>query len=226
MPVLWISTLVMLGALVLVLGFLLLGVLRNVGLLTWRVEQLEATTPSRLGRSGLAPGKKAPDFTLASVGNGEVSLREFAGRKILLVFVQTHCEPCHEIVPELNKFAAQHSEIQIIAVNHATPEEAREWIAETKARFPVLIQEDWAISKRYEVFATPFAFLIDEQGLVAAKGIVSQRHHLGYLLASVAPKAHVPANEDCDAVAAEKVSVAAREENAKQDEVAPVKVQF
>jgi len=32
-----------------VLGFLLLGALRALALLRWRVEQLEATTPSRLG---------------------------------------------------------------------------------------------------------------------------------------------------------------------------------
>ena len=225
MPVFWISALVTLGAMVLVTGFLLLGVLRNVGMLTWRLEQLEATTPSRLGRSGLAPGKKAPDFTLPSVGNGDVSLHAFAGCKVLLVFVQTRCEPCHAIVPELNKFADQHREIQIVAVIHATPDEAREWIADTKVRFPVLVQEDWAVSKRYEVFATPFAFLIDEQGHVAAKGIVSQRHHLGYLLSSAASKAHVPSNEDRDTVAAKKESVAAGEEHAQQEEITPATAQ-
>jgi hypothetical protein len=53
---------------VLFLGFLLLGVLRAVALLRWRVAQLEATTPSRLGRSGLRPGKKAPDFRTGSRG--------------------------------------------------------------------------------------------------------------------------------------------------------------
>jgi methylamine dehydrogenase accessory protein MauD len=194
--------LVLLWVLVLVQGFLLLGLLRNVGLLTWRLEQLEATTPSRLGRSGLKPGKQAPDFTLARVPDGEVSLRDFAGRKVLLVFVQTRCGPCHDIMPELNKLARQNRELQIVAVNHSTPEEARQWTDETEAHFPVLIQEDWAVSKRYEVFATPFGFLIDERGFVAAKGIITQRHHLGYLLSSVAPPAPSSSDEDPDAIAA------------------------
>jgi methylamine dehydrogenase accessory protein MauD len=203
MSIPWISAFVALCALVLVLGFLLIGVLRNVGLLTWRLEQLEATTPSRLGRSGLAPGKKAPDFTLASVHAGDVALGDLAaGRKTLLVFVQARCGPCHDIVPELNKFADQYREIQVIAVNHATPDEAREFVAETEARFPVLIQEDWAVSKRYEVFATPFAFLLDERRIVAAKGIITQRHHLGYLLSSAVFNENSPANEDSHDLAA------------------------
>src|SRR5262245_13902815 len=75
----WIIATFALWALVLFLGFLLLGVLRNVGSLTWRLEKLEATTPGRLNRSGLRPGKPAPDFLLPRATAGEVSLREFSG---------------------------------------------------------------------------------------------------------------------------------------------------
>src|SRR6516162_9497588 len=88
------------------LGFLLLGTLRSLGLLSWRLEQLEATTPKRLGRDGLKPGKRAPDFTLPSVDGNEVALHDFRGRKVLLVFTQSGCAPCKAIVPELNRLGA------------------------------------------------------------------------------------------------------------------------
>ena len=42
MSIFWITGLVMLWAAVLFLGFLLLGTLRSLGLLSWRLEQLEA----------------------------------------------------------------------------------------------------------------------------------------------------------------------------------------
>src|SRR5947209_10945002 len=103
MNLFWLISSLALWALVLFLGFLLLGTLRALGLLRWRLEQLEATTPSRLGRSGLKPGKKAPDFTLPSVAGPEVALHDFAGRPVLLVFTQTGCGPCHTIMPELNR---------------------------------------------------------------------------------------------------------------------------
>src|SRR5262245_36985429 len=61
---------------VLLLGFLLLGTLRALALLRWRLEQLEATTPRRVGRDGLPRGQKAPDYTLPSAEGPEVSLHD------------------------------------------------------------------------------------------------------------------------------------------------------
>src|SRR5512145_103011 len=104
------------------LAFLLLGALRALGLQGWRLDQLEATTPSRIGRSGLKPGKQAPGFTLPSVAGGEVSLGDFAGRKVLLVFVQSGCGPCHDIAPELNRLAARDGDWQVLVVNNAEPQ--------------------------------------------------------------------------------------------------------
>ena len=34
--------------------------------------------------------------------------------------------------------------------------------------FPVAVQKSWEISRRYAMFATPIAYLIDESGKVAA----------------------------------------------------------
>src|SRR3989337_502178 len=108
------------------LAFLLLGALRALGLVSWRLEQLEATTPSRPGRDGLKLGKKAPDFTLPSTANGDRSLRDFAGRKVLLVFTQSGCGPCHAIAPELNRVRDK-GEFQVVVVNNGPLVENRRW---------------------------------------------------------------------------------------------------
>src|SRR5262245_62908445 len=150
---------------VLALGFLLLGTLRLLELLRWRLEQLEATTPSRLGRSGLKPGKKAPDFTLTSVAGAEVTLSRFAGRKVLLVFVQPGCGPCRLITPELNRLQGK-GEVQVVVVSNGDSEANKKWAGEVQARFPVVTQERLSLSRRYEAFATPFAFLVDERGVI------------------------------------------------------------
>lgn len=170
-----------LGLGVLVLGFLLLGALRALGLLGWRLAELEATTPRRIGRDGLKPGRRAPDFTRPGADGREVSLRDFAGREVLLVFTQSGCSPCQKLVPELNRLADGGS--QVVVVNNGSPEATRTWIAEVGARFPVLAQDQFAVSKLYQVFATPFAFLIDEKGVIASKGIIHSRQHLSYVLA-------------------------------------------
>jgi methylamine dehydrogenase accessory protein MauD len=168
-------------ALVLTLGFLVVGALRALGLVNWRLDQLELTRPSRLGRDGLKVGRKAPDFTLPSANGGEVSLHDFAGRQVLLVFTQSGCGPCHDMAPEFNRVQDQ-GQHQVLVVNNGEPDEAREWAAEVRARFPVLVQEKFSLSKRYEAFATPFAFLIDEEGVIASNGIAGSRQYLNYVL--------------------------------------------
>ncbi len=181
MSTVWLVASALLWVLVLLLGFMLLGVLRGLALMRWRLEQLEATTPRHVGRSGLKPGQKAPDFTLPSVSGGEVSLHDFAGRTVLLVFTQSGCKPCHKVAPDLNRLKDA-GEVQVVVINNGEPEATREWAAEAKARFLVLQQEKFSVSRRYEIFATPFAFLIDPQGVVASQGIVNNGQHIGFVL--------------------------------------------
>src|SRR5215471_631537 len=172
---------VLIWLLVLFIAFVLLGSLRAMALLRWRLEQLEATTPSRLGRNGLRPGKKAPSFRLPSVVGAEAALADHAGRRVFLVFVQTGCGPCSAVVPDLNRLHRE-GKYQLLVVNNADRDKAREWVNEHNAEFPVLIQEKWVVSKRYEVIATPFAFLIDEKGIVKSEGIVNSKEQIGFVL--------------------------------------------
>jgi methylamine dehydrogenase accessory protein MauD len=174
-------SIVVLALVVLALGFLVLGTLRALGIVNWRLDQLELTRPSRLGRDGLKVGKRAPDFTLLSATGGEVSLHTFAGRKVLLVFTQAGCGPCHDMAPAFKRVQDQ-GEHQVLVVNNGEPDETRKWAEEINGGFLILIQEKFNVSKLYEVFATPFAFLIDEQGVLASKGIVTSREHISFLL--------------------------------------------
>jgi methylamine dehydrogenase accessory protein MauD len=181
MTILLVISSILLWLAVLLLGFLLLGALRAVDQLRWRVEQMEATTPSRMGRSGLRVGKKAPDFTLPGATGGDVSLQSYAGRRLLLVFTQAGCGPCQRIVPELNRLHDT-GKIEVVAINKGETEATRKWMEEAHIRFPVAMQEAFTVSKRYEVFATPFAFLIDEQGVIASRGIVNSKQQIGFVL--------------------------------------------
>jgi methylamine dehydrogenase accessory protein MauD len=188
MSIFWMLSTVILWVAVFFLGFLLLGTLRALGLLSWRLEQLEATTPKRLGREGLKAGKRAPDFTLPSAAGHEVSLHDFSGRRVLLVLTQSGCGPCRTVIPELNRL--ERGDAQVLVVNNGDTEATRKWSADVGARFPVLAQDKFSISKKYEVFATPFAFLIDTKGVIVSKGIINNRQHIRYVLAGT----RVPGN--------------------------------
>jgi methylamine dehydrogenase accessory protein MauD len=177
----WLVSYVGLWLVVLSLAFLLLGALRALGLLRWRLEQLEATTPTRMGRAGLKVGRKAPDFTLPSVNGAEVSLHDYCGRKLLLVFMQPGCGPCHRVMPELNRLHGA-GEPEVLVVQNGELDTACKWAQEHRPSFPVAVQDRYALSKKYEIFATPFAFLIDEHGIILSRGIASRRQYLGYIV--------------------------------------------
>src|SRR6516164_7246152 len=115
-------------AAVLFLAFLVVGALRALALLRWQLDQLQATTPTRKGRGGLMVGAKALPFTLPSVAGSEVSLADYAGRSLFLVFVQTGCGPCHAVVPDLNRLQ-QSGKYQVLVVNNGERQAVEKWTA-------------------------------------------------------------------------------------------------
>lgn len=197
MHVLSIASQALLWAAVLALGFLLLGLLRRLALLQWRLDEVTAVTPSRIGRDGLPPGRAAPDFALPSTGGSIVALADFGGRPRLVAFVQPGCGPCGEVVPALNA-VHRRGEVAVIAVASGEPADNRAWAERHGAEFPVLVQQHREVARRYEVFATPYAFVVDEQGRIAAKGIVNNAQHVDFLLAGArnGKRAHRAAAEE------------------------------
>jgi peroxiredoxin len=177
--VLWIAVAV-LTIFTLVLGFILLGALRRTELLTWRVEQMEYRTPRRVGRDGLRPGTPAPDFELNSVQGELVSLSKFRGRQVLVVFTQGGCGPCHGLVADLKEFKKIPQ--QILVVHQGDRESAIDLAGAQQPAFPILLHEGIELWRKYEAFATPFLFLIDEKGVVISRGIAHNRQQVQFVL--------------------------------------------
>jgi peroxiredoxin len=122
---------------------------------------------SRIERSGLAPGTPAPRFTLDDIYGRPVSFDDFAGRRVLLVFSDPHCGPCERLAPQLVRIQREHeADVRIVMVSRGDRDENRRKAERHGVNFPVLVQPGWKVSRDYGIFATPVAFLIDEQGTV------------------------------------------------------------
>jgi peroxiredoxin len=125
-------------------------------------------TRSKIKRDGLETGTAAPDFWLPRLdGGGELSLSELHGKPVLLVFSDPHCGPCNVLAPELEKFHRRHPQLQLVMISKGEPAENRAKVKEHGLTFPVVLQQQWEISRRYAMFATPIAYLVNEQGIVA-----------------------------------------------------------
>ena len=122
---------------------------------------------SKLKRDGLKAGTSAPNFRLPRVdGDGDVSLEALRGRRVLLVFSDPHCGPCNVLAPQLEQFHREHTELALVMISRGEPKENRAKVKEHALTFPVLLQAHWEISRRYAMFATPIAYLIDEAGII------------------------------------------------------------
>jgi peroxiredoxin len=124
---------------------------------------------SRLEREGLEPGTPAPVFSLPDLSGEPVSLADFRGRQVLLVFSDPNCGPCDAVADDLAALHSEQEDLAILAVSRGELEENLRKADEHAIDFPVVIQNGWRLSKQYGIFATPVAFLIDENGVIAAK---------------------------------------------------------
>lgn len=131
---------------------------------------------SRLVRDGLKPGTAAPLFRLADLRGEMISLEDYRGRRVILIFTDPHCGPCEELAPHLGNLQGRcHEEgVALIVVARGELEENRRKAEANGFEFPVVLQERWKLSQEYGIFAVPVAFLIDEQGVIAlpvARGV-------------------------------------------------------
>jgi hypothetical protein len=126
-----------LGVAALGLGFLHAGALWALRVGGWRLGQIEIALSGRLG---LSPGTKAPAFSLPSVQGARVALNGFAGRRVLLVFIQSRGHPWQPLLPELNRLQRQGS-LQALLIETGGPEAAKQLAGEGRAAFPVHVQE-------------------------------------------------------------------------------------
>jgi peroxiredoxin len=124
---------------------------------------------SHIPREGLTPGSIAPSFRLPQVNScDEISIETYRGTRILLVFSDPKCNPCNELGPKLAKLAHRTPDIQVLMVSRGNMELNRDKVASFGISFPVVIQRHWEISQLYATFATPVAYLIDQNGSISS----------------------------------------------------------
>ena len=123
---------------------------------------------SRIEREGLKAGTPAPPFELPDLAGREVSLAEHRGRRLLLVFSDPECGPCDTLLPDLARLERDRRDdgLAVVMVSRGEAADNRRKAAAAGAEFPIVLQSGWRLSKDYGIFATPVAFLVDEEGVI------------------------------------------------------------
>jgi len=133
-----------------------------------RLASERPLSESLIEREGLKAGVPAPTFELHDLEGGIFSLAEQRGRRVLIVFSDPECGPCDALLPDLARLHRDQREggLAFVMVSRGAVEENRRKAKASGADFSVVLQSGWKVSKEYGIFATPVAFLVDEEGVI------------------------------------------------------------
>jgi peroxiredoxin len=159
-----------------------------------RLTSERPLSESLIEREGLKAGTRAPAFELPDLAGRKVSLAEHRGRRVLLVFSDPECGPCDALLPDLARLDRDHGKdgLALMLVSRGGVEENRRKAEASGVEFPVVLQPGWKLSKEYGIFATPVAFLVDEEGVIERDVVRGPADILALAQAALSAEGRVP----------------------------------
>lgn len=129
-----------------------------------------------LRRSTAALNAPAPDFRLAALDGGLVSLADFSGRIVLLNFWATWCLDCRREAPALEAlhrgYKGEGFSVLAVSLDQDGRKTLGAFVAEHKLTYPVLLA-DKKTPLAYGVYGLPTSYLVDGGGVVVRRYVGS-----------------------------------------------------
>jgi methylamine dehydrogenase accessory protein MauD len=200
---LWLASYLVLWGLVVVMCLLLIGILRQLGLMQRQlvsdtVQPQGGSSVPTLEQDGPIIGSPLADLEAGTInGFGTLTLATLHNRgSTLLVFMSPMCETCQHIVEPLNTLAADAVRaVQPVVIMRADEQGCRAFLSVFPLHMPVVCDHDRTITMGLDIHRTPFGLLYDEQSTLMRKGLVEGQEDLLALLgdesAPVTAQAHV-----------------------------------
>jgi peroxiredoxin len=103
-----------------------------------------------------------PDFALQDIGGHHVSLRDFAGKPLIVHFFATWCDHCREELPALVRLR-ERSGATVLAISVAeNGQRVSRFFQQMPVNFPVLLDLDRAVAKSWGITTLPTTYVLDD----------------------------------------------------------------
>jgi peroxiredoxin len=115
-------------------------------------------------------GFLAPDFELVNLNGDTVRLADYHGRPVILNYWASWCPPCRGEMPTFQKIYAQYESqgLVVLAVNSQESRSIAAGFSQSQnLTFITLLDEDGAVSNRYQVDSLPTTFFINKTGYIS-----------------------------------------------------------
>lgn len=115
-------------------------------------------------------GQMAPDFTLHTLSDQQITLSKLHGKKLFLNFWASWCVPCRQEMPDLLKMSRQYNkQVTVYGINMTSEDgiaPANQFVLEHALTFPILLDEDGNVKKSYYITGIPVSITVDENGKI------------------------------------------------------------
>ncbi len=170
--------LALLWIVIIVLSVAVFALARQVGVLHERV----APAGALLGSAGPGVGEQSPRLEVHALAGNAVTIggTQASGKALLMLFVSQTCPICKKLIPIALDFGAS-ERLDVLFVGDADLTEQKSLVAHfgiDEHRFVNGPQ----VGMTYRVDKLPYAVLLDERGVIAAKGLVNSREHFESLI--------------------------------------------
>ena len=166
--VLWIVVLCLLAV--------VLALTRQLGVLHERIAPVGALMLNR----GLAVGEPAPTMDVVDLHGANLRLGapRTDGKSTLLLFVSPTCPVCKSLLPIVKSSGRDERDwLDIILASDGNTDEHRDYIrANGLGAIPYVLSAPLGMT--FQVSRLPFAALLDEAGILRARGLINSREHL------------------------------------------------
>ena len=116
------------------------------------------------------PAYPAPDFRLASLDGGEIGPPDYAGEVVVVELWATWCGPCKlqaKFLEELHR-ELDGQGVRFLAVSSGEDEATvREYVERQPFPYPVLLDPEDTLGRRYEIYGLPTVMIVDREGAVS-----------------------------------------------------------
>jgi methylamine dehydrogenase accessory protein MauD len=167
---------VVLWIVVLCLLAVVLALTRQLGVLHERIAPVGALMLNR----GLAVGEPAPTMDVVDLHGANLRLGapRTDGKSTLLLFVSPTCPVCKSLLPVVKSSGRDERDwLDIILASDGNTDEHRDYIrANGLGGIPYVLSAPLGMT--YQVSRLPFAALLDEAGILRARGLINSREHL------------------------------------------------
>ncbi|CEF57171.1 thioredoxin domain-containing protein [Acetobacter ghanensis] len=173
------QTLVVINGMLTVLLLAAFGVAYSMMLRLRRLFQEIAPVGALTNARGPQPGDVCPAQPFATL-DGQAMVLAGGSRPRLLLFVSATCPISRKVIPIARNFCAK-EQLELVLAGDDNPV-AQAHFAQQTGTPPALFVNDPALGRALEVDKLPAAFLLDQQGVLIARGLVNNREHLESLL--------------------------------------------